>query len=38
MFGEIYPWFKRVIDEAKNGGHSLPQVLRNGYLSTLRQF
>lgn len=38
MFGEIYPWFKRVIDEAKSGGHSLPQVLRDSYLSTLRPF
>jgi flavin-dependent dehydrogenase len=38
MFREIYPWFRRIIDEAKSGGYSMPQVLRDGYLATLRPF
>jgi flavin-dependent dehydrogenase len=38
VFGEIYPWFRRIADEARSGGHSLPQVLRDGYGSTLRTF
>ena len=36
MFGEIYPWFRRIMDEARSGGHSLPQTLRDAYNSTLR--
>ena len=38
MFAEIYPWFRRITDEARSGGHSLPQVVRDGYLCTLREF
>jgi flavin-dependent dehydrogenase len=38
LFSEIYPFFRRVMDEAKRGGHSMPQILRDGYLSTLRAF
>lgn len=38
MFGEIYPWFRSIIDEARSGGHSLPKVLRDAYLKTLRTF
>ncbi len=37
-FGEIYPCFRRIIDEAKKGGRSLPQILHDGYLSTLRMY
>ncbi len=38
MFGEIYPWFRRMADEAGSGGHSLPRVVRDGYGGTLRGF
>ena len=38
MFRGIYPWFRRIIDEAKSGGCSMPQVLRDGYFTTLRPF
>ena len=38
LFGEIYPWFKKIIDEARRGGNSLPQVLRDVYSNTLRAF
>lgn len=38
MFREIYPWFRRIINEAKRGGCSMPQVLRDGYFTTLRPF
>ncbi len=38
VFREIYPWFRRIIDEAKSGGYSMPQVLRDGYLTALRPF
>jgi len=38
VFKEIYPWFKRVIEETKDGGYSLPEVLRDAYHSTLRIF
>lgn len=38
MFREIYPWFRRIIDEAKSGGYSMPQVLRDAYSTTLRPF
>jgi flavin-dependent dehydrogenase len=38
MFGEIYPWFRRMADEAGGGGHSLPRVVRDGYGGTLRRF
>jgi flavin-dependent dehydrogenase len=38
LFSEIYPFFRRVMDEAKRGGHLMPQILRDGYLSTLQNF
>jgi flavin-dependent dehydrogenase len=38
VFREISPWFRRIIDEAKSGGYSMPQVLRDGYFATLRPF
>jgi flavin-dependent dehydrogenase len=38
LFGEIYPWLKKIIDEARRGGNSLPQVLRDIYSNTLRAF
>jgi flavin-dependent dehydrogenase len=38
MFGELYPCFKRITGEAKNGGHALPEVLQDAYLRTLRPF
>jgi flavin-dependent dehydrogenase len=38
VFREIYPWFGRIIDEAKSGGYSMPQVLRDAYSTTLRPF
>lgn len=38
VLGEIYPWFRRIINEASRGGYSLPQVLRDAYHSTLRIF
>lgn len=38
VFREISPWFRRMIGEAKNGGYSMPQVLRDGYFATLRPF
>ena len=38
VFREIYPWFRRIIDEARKGGYTLPKVLRDGYLRTLRTF
>jgi len=38
LFGEIYPWFRRMIEDAKGGGHSMPQILRDSYLSTLKAF
>ena len=37
-FKEVYPWFKRATEEAKSGGYRLPEVLREGYGSTLRVF
>ena len=38
MFGELYPFFSRIVDEARSGGHALPNILRNGYLAGLRTF
>jgi flavin-dependent dehydrogenase len=38
MFREISPWFRRIISEAKRGGYSMPQILRDGYFATLRPF
>lgn len=38
MFGELYPCFRRITDEASKGGHALPEVLREGHLRTLRAF
>ena len=37
-FEELYPWFKKMIEEAERGGHALPQMIRDGYQSTLRMF
>ena len=36
VFKEISPWFKKITEETKSGGHSLPEVLRDAYQSTLR--
>lgn len=38
MIGEIYPWFKRITEEARSGGRSLPRVLLEAYLRTLITF
>ena len=38
VVGEIYPWFRRITDEARSGGYSLPKILRDAYHSTLRMF
>ena len=38
VFKEISPWFKKIAEETKSGGHSLPEVLRDAYHSTLRMF
>ena len=38
MFGKLYPWFRRIIDEARNGGSALPKVLQDAYRRTLRTF
>jgi len=38
IFKEIYPWFKKITEEARGGGHSLPEVLRDAFHSTLRMF
>ncbi len=38
MFGEVYPFFRRMTDEAKKGGHALPRILRDGYRMTLKSF
>jgi flavin-dependent dehydrogenase len=35
LFGEIYPWFRKITEEVRNGGKSLPQILRDAYHSTL---
>ena len=35
-FSEIYPWFRKILDEAGRGGHSLPKILKDAYKSTLR--
>lgn len=35
MIGEIYPKFRKMINEARTGGHSLPHLIRDGYQSTL---
>ena len=38
-FNEIYPWFRKIKDATiEGGGHSLPEVLRDAYYSTLRVF
>jgi len=37
-FKEVLPWFKRIAEEAKSGGYSLPEVLREGYRNTLKVF
>jgi flavin-dependent dehydrogenase len=37
-YKEIYPWVRRMIDEARSGGHSLPRLLRDTYGSTIRMF
>jgi len=38
VFREVYPCFRRIVDEGKCGGNAMPQLLRDGYLSTLRPF
>jgi len=38
VFSEIYPWCERIAEEMGSGGHSLPEVLRDAYRSTLRMF
>jgi geranylgeranyl reductase family protein len=38
LFSEISPWFRKITEAAKNNGYSLPQILRDAYLSTLRNF
>ena len=38
IFEEIYPWFRRIIEETRKGGQSLPKILRDSYLNTLRMF
>jgi len=38
MFGELYPCFRRIVDEARKGGQDLPKLLREGYLKTLKSF
>ena len=38
VFKEICLWPKRITDEVKGGGHSLPKVLRDAFRSTLRTF
>ena len=38
IFNEIYPWFRRIIEETRGGGHSLPEVLWEAYHNTLRMF
>ena len=37
-FKEVLPWFRSIIEEIKGGGSSLPQVLRDAYQGTLRQY
>ena len=37
-FNDILPWFKKIIEELKIGGRSLPEVVRDSYSSTLRMF
>jgi len=37
-FKEVLPWFKKIVEEVGGGGYSLPEVLREGYRSTLRVF
>jgi len=38
MFDGIYPWFRRIIEETRSGGHSLPKILHDSYLDALRMF
>ena len=38
LFEEIYPWFDRIAEETRSGRHSLPEVLRDAYASTMRMF
>jgi flavin-dependent dehydrogenase len=35
-FSEIYPWFRKILDEAESGGRSLPKILKDAYRSTLK--
>lgn len=37
-FRELYPWFKRIVEETKCGGRSLPGVLCEAYQNTMRMF
>jgi len=38
IFKEIYPGVAKITEEVDGGGHSLPEVLRDAYSSTLRMF
>lgn len=36
LLGEIYPLFRRIMEEARGGGQALPKLLKEAYQSTLR--
>ena len=38
IFKEVVPFRSRIIEATEAGGHSLPQVLRDAFDSTLRMF
>jgi flavin-dependent dehydrogenase len=38
VLNEISSWVKRIREETKSGGHSLPEVLEKAYRSTLKMF
>ena len=38
VFKEIHHWKSRIAKAAGDGGHSLPQILRDAYNSTLIMF
>ena len=38
MFGEVYPYFRRMTEEAKKGGHAVPKILQDAFARTLRPF
>ncbi len=37
-FKEVLPCYKNILEEVRNGGRSLPEVVREGYQSTLRLY